>query len=340
MQSGNTISEYGNAMYKHCNEVVFFCAFSSKNDCGSISITDYKQDRSTASWSCSFTGKERDEETGYGYFGARYMDHELMTMWLSVDPMADKYPSISPYAYCVWNPVKLVDSDGEDPIKPLVKYMGQGTFMVNTANLRKTTRSQIELANSMGTHDENSIGVNLCIGSYQSPIAKPVVPSPVLQKAIGIEQDYVYNHTPEKGNLKRNGRPYYNRYNWTSCAKGPGVGRASGISFFALNLLIYSADMYQMASIIKDNRELQRQVVLLNRATNMVDAAITRGGIFSEEQASNSDFLGDVINYIFQGSYVAQGGTAYGREISQEAIRKAEEIKAINGVKYPLVSYQ
>ena len=33
-----------------------------------------------------FTGKERDEETGFGYFGARYMDHELMTMWLSVDP--------------------------------------------------------------------------------------------------------------------------------------------------------------------------------------------------------------------------------------------------------------
>ena len=40
----------------------------------------------------TFTGKERDEETGYGYFGARYMDHELMTMWLSVDPLADKYP--------------------------------------------------------------------------------------------------------------------------------------------------------------------------------------------------------------------------------------------------------
>ena len=61
-----------------------------------------------------FTGKERDEETGYGYFGARYMDHELMTMWLSVDPMADKYPNISPYAYCAWNPVKLVDPDGRE----------------------------------------------------------------------------------------------------------------------------------------------------------------------------------------------------------------------------------
>ena len=60
----------------------------------------------------TFTGKERDVETGYSYFGARYMDHELMTMWLSVDPLADKYPSISPYAYCAWNPVKLVDPDG------------------------------------------------------------------------------------------------------------------------------------------------------------------------------------------------------------------------------------
>ena len=59
-----------------------------------------------------FTGKERDEETGYGYFGARYMDYELTTMWLSVDPMADKYPGISPYAYCAWNPVRLVDPDG------------------------------------------------------------------------------------------------------------------------------------------------------------------------------------------------------------------------------------
>ena len=62
----------------------------------------------------AFTGKERDEETGYGYFGARYMDYELMTMWLSVDPMADKYPGISPYAYCMWNPMKLVDPDGRE----------------------------------------------------------------------------------------------------------------------------------------------------------------------------------------------------------------------------------
>ena len=73
-----------------------------------------KQGKKGLFWGRKFTGKELDEETGYGYFGARYMDHELMTMWLSVDPMSDKYPSISPYAYCAWNPVKLVDPDGRE----------------------------------------------------------------------------------------------------------------------------------------------------------------------------------------------------------------------------------
>ena len=60
----------------------------------------------------SFTGKEKDSETGYYYFGARYYNSDL-SIWLSVDPMADKYPSLSPYNYCAWNPMKLVDPDGD-----------------------------------------------------------------------------------------------------------------------------------------------------------------------------------------------------------------------------------
>lgn len=59
-----------------------------------------------------FNGKEKDYESGFHYFGARYYWSELLTGWLSVDPMADRYPSISPYAYCAWNPVKLIDPDG------------------------------------------------------------------------------------------------------------------------------------------------------------------------------------------------------------------------------------
>lgn len=31
-----------------------------------------------------------------------------------MDPMAEKYYSISPYAYCMNNPVRYVDPDGRD----------------------------------------------------------------------------------------------------------------------------------------------------------------------------------------------------------------------------------
>jgi len=48
---------------------------------------------------------------GRGFFGARYYDAGL-SVWLSVDPLAHKYPSMSAYMYCAGNPVMLVDPDG------------------------------------------------------------------------------------------------------------------------------------------------------------------------------------------------------------------------------------
>ena len=62
----------------------------------------------------NFTGKETDCETGYSYFGARYYDPTLLTSWTAIDPMSDKYPRLSPYNYCAWNPMKLVDPDERD----------------------------------------------------------------------------------------------------------------------------------------------------------------------------------------------------------------------------------
>jgi len=60
----------------------------------------------------TFSAKEKDSETGLSYFGARYYTSDL-SIWLSVDPMSDKYPSLSPYVYCANNPIKLVDPNGE-----------------------------------------------------------------------------------------------------------------------------------------------------------------------------------------------------------------------------------
>jgi RHS repeat-associated protein len=81
-----------------------------------MSLTrDTYQRNSTWNAPYTFSGKEKDAETGNGYFGARYYDSGL-SIWLSVDPMSDKYPCMSPYNYCANNPVRMVDPDGRDII--------------------------------------------------------------------------------------------------------------------------------------------------------------------------------------------------------------------------------
>ena len=72
-----------------------------------------KRPENTPVFNSDSSGKEKDSETGYHYFGARYYNSDL-SLWLSVDPMSDKYPSLSPYNYCAWNPLKIVDPDGMD----------------------------------------------------------------------------------------------------------------------------------------------------------------------------------------------------------------------------------
>ena len=114
-----------------------------------------------------FTGKERDEETGYGYFGARYMDYTLMTMWLSVDPMADKYPSISPYAYCAWNPVKLVDPDGRkiravNPYseKQIKRYLTAYVSVQSNNNSFLFSKTYVESGETYESYTTMNLGIN------------------------------------------------------------------------------------------------------------------------------------------------------------------------------------
>ena len=64
-------------------------------------------------WSHTFSAKERDAETGLPYFGSRYYSSDL-SIWLIVDPMSGKYPSLSPYVYCANNPLILIDPIGND----------------------------------------------------------------------------------------------------------------------------------------------------------------------------------------------------------------------------------
>ena len=62
-----------------------------------------------------YNGKELDRKFGLNWYdhGARHNDAAI-GRWHSMDPMAEKYYGISPYAYCGGDPVNLGDYDGMD----------------------------------------------------------------------------------------------------------------------------------------------------------------------------------------------------------------------------------
>ncbi len=62
-----------------------------------------------------FISKELDEENGinwYWFNPGRYLDPAI-GRWLSVDPLEEKSPGISPYVFTLNNPIKYYDPDGK-----------------------------------------------------------------------------------------------------------------------------------------------------------------------------------------------------------------------------------
>ena len=103
-----------------------------------------------------FNSKEKDEETGLHYYGARYYQSKL-SMWLSVDPMAQKYPAFSPYVFTGSNPVNLVDPDGR--WVPGIDEDGNVTYVAEEGDSFKTFQSQyglsrVETAKILGDRGE------------------------------------------------------------------------------------------------------------------------------------------------------------------------------------------
>ena len=72
-----------------------------------------------------YNGKELDKMHGlntYDYGARQY--NPVTARWDRVDPLAEKYYNVSPYAYCHNNPVMLMDPDGMDDY-----YTSDGTYL-------------------------------------------------------------------------------------------------------------------------------------------------------------------------------------------------------------------
>ncbi len=134
-------NEYEPTFYYHSDHLG--SAAYLTNQTGSVSQTlnylpfgeewvDVKQDIDWPSLiNYSFNAKEKDYESGLHYYGSRYYSSEL-SIWNSTDPMADKYPSITPYNYCANNPVKLIDPNGDTITIPYARDRSRVLKMINS----------------------------------------------------------------------------------------------------------------------------------------------------------------------------------------------------------------
>jgi RHS repeat-associated protein len=110
-----------------------------------------------------FNGKELDEETGLYYYGARYYDSKI-SIWLSVDPLAEKFPNWNPYNYTMQNPINLIDPDGRGPSDPPSKGRVANVIQVksyikgtNTPASYKFTPAAVNLLSLVSGVDKKSI---------------------------------------------------------------------------------------------------------------------------------------------------------------------------------------
>jgi len=79
----------------------------------------YEQHSNTKDMPYLFNGKERDEETGLYYYGARYYD-PWSAVWAGVDPMWAEKIWLTPYHYCSNNPINRVDPTGMSDFDDIV----------------------------------------------------------------------------------------------------------------------------------------------------------------------------------------------------------------------------
>jgi len=64
-----------------------------------------------------FCGKEKDEESGLYYYGARYY-MPWTCRFISIDPLMEKFPFYTPYQYAGNKPINFIDLDGKEPADP------------------------------------------------------------------------------------------------------------------------------------------------------------------------------------------------------------------------------
>jgi RHS repeat-associated protein len=112
--------QYDNHLGSACLELDYTGRIISYEEYHPFGTTSYRSGRSETEVSLKrykYCGKERDEQTGFYYYGMRYYAGWLCR-FVSVDPMQFEYPELTPYQYASNRPITMIDLDGGEAERP------------------------------------------------------------------------------------------------------------------------------------------------------------------------------------------------------------------------------
>ena len=146
------------------------------------------------------TGKERDEETGLLYYGARYYAPWL-GRWISCDPILP-IGGLAAYAFAAENPLRFIDPHGKQPIAPKLGTGGPIDPSAKSSSLEIFYGMSSEGLH-MGTSVDPPAGANVPIGppppftpaqsEHPSPAVNAPEPTVPMQDRSGLPPDPLYD---------------------------------------------------------------------------------------------------------------------------------------------------
>lgn len=171
------------------NQKAAIISYEEYHPFGTTSYRSGRTETEVAQKLYKYVGKERDEETGLYYYGARYYAAWL-ARFVSVDPLQFKYPELTPYQYASNSPLSMIDIDGLEGISFLEVKKNEVT------NRTETIRRVIELNIHIATDGKRS-------NSYSS-------------KEIMKMTSLLTNKFNEGNHKDESGIPVYFRFNVTT----------------------------------------------------------------------------------------------------------------------------
>ena len=140
-----------------------------------------------------YNGKELDRkgELDWYDYGARMYDAAL-GRWHTVDPLSEKYYGVSPYNYCLNNPLKYIDSDGRQVIPVPVPAPLPVYYPVTSTNYRYPTTYEVKQAVNNGL---NSV-VDFVKSSFTLGVLTTV--STVISADHAISPEYKHQRNRER----------------------------------------------------------------------------------------------------------------------------------------------